>query len=147
MKNVVVNPVLVNVDRNTRRTLLKAEADNRAAGTWGEWETISFPYGTVGCGWAREFTKAHKNKVFSVLDRTTNGNTRHLAVSSLSQIRPSWYEMQRIKDDLAGEDATAVEVYPPRAEIVDGADMFHIWVLPYRLPFGIGTPEASHDRA
>jgi hypothetical protein len=133
-----VNPALLQVDRSQRRLLLKAEERNRASGLWGDWETLTFPAGTVGRGWAREFTKAHRNKVFSVLDRDTNG-ARHLAVSSLSSIRPSWYEMQRIKDELAGEDATAVEVYPPHVEIVDGADMFHIWVLPYRLPFGLSS--------
>jgi len=132
-----MNPALQNIDRNQRRVLLKAEAVARERGDWGPWETLTFPHGTVGRGWAREFTKAHRNKVFSVLDRTTTDGVRHLAVASLSQIRPSWYEMQRIKDELAGPDATAVEVYPPHAEIVDGADMFHIWVLPTPLSFGL----------
>lgn len=45
--------------------------------------------------------------------------------------------MQRIKDELAGVDATAIEVYPPKAEVIDQADMFHIWVLPGKLPFGL----------
>lgn len=61
----------------------------------------------------------------------------HYGISSLSQERPTWWEAQRIKDELAGKDRTAVEVYPPRDEIVDGADMFHIWVLPEGLPFGL----------
>lgn len=93
------NSALEQCDRNQRRVLLKAEATARDRGDWGAWETLTFPAGTVGRGWAREFTKAHRNKVFSVLDRTTNGDTRHLAIASLSQIRPSWYEMQRIKDE------------------------------------------------
>lgn len=135
------NDVLRNVDRNQRRLLLRAEADARDSGNWGKWETLTFPAGTVGRGWAAGFTKAHKNKVFSVLDRDAGG-VRHLAVASLSQIRPSWYEMQRIKDELAGVRATAVEVYPPHHEIVDGADMFHIWVLPEPLSFGLRTPAA-----
>jgi hypothetical protein len=75
--------------------------------------------------------------VFSVLDRTLENSVRHLAVSSLSGIRPAWHEMQRIKDELAGCDKTAVEVYPPAAEIIDQADMFHIWVLPGALPFSL----------
>ena len=62
---------------------------------------------------------------------------RHLAVSSLSGQRPTWPEMQRIKDELAGPEATAIEVYPPRDQVVDEADMFHIWVLRGRLPFGL----------
>ena len=45
--------------------------------------------------------------------------------------------MQRIKDEIAGQDATAVEVYPPHSEIVDQADMYHLWVLPEPLPFSL----------
>ena len=29
------------------------------------------------------------------------------------------------------------DFYPPKAEIVDEADMFHIWVLRGGLPFGL----------
>jgi hypothetical protein len=87
-------------------------------------------------GWAATFTACHRNKVFAVLDRVAEAGVRHLAVSSLSGIRPTWPEMQRIKDELAGVDATAIEVYPPKAEVIDQADMFHIWVLRGRLPFG-----------
>lgn len=132
-----MNPALLHVDRSTRRNLLAAETKNRAAGTWGEWETLTFPRGSVGKTWAADFTTAHKNRVFSVLDRTLANGVRHLAVASLSGIRPGWHEMQRIKDDLAGRDETAVEVYPPATEIVDQADMFHIWVLPAPLDFSL----------
>ena len=62
---------------------------------------------------------------------------RHLAVSSLSGIRPTWPEMQRIKNELVGSDATAIEVYPPERDVIDQADMFHLWVLRGSLPFGL----------
>ena len=39
-------------------------------------------------------------------------------------------------------DATAIEVYPPQADVVDEADMFHIWVLRGKLPFGLHKPMA-----
>ena len=132
-----MNPALENLPRNERRALLAKERAVRSSGAWGSWEKLTFPKGSVGRGWAAEFGVAHRNKVFSVLDRTLPDGTRHLAVASLSGERPSWHEMQRIKDDLAGSAATAVEVYPPKQEIVDGADMFHIWVLPQPLPFGL----------
>lgn len=124
--------------RNQRRVLLAAEAKRRKSGDWGEWETLTFPMGSVGgSGWTYFITTVHRNKVFSVLDRRAELGVRHLAVSSLSGERPTWHEMQRIKDDLAGPDATAIEVYPPHEHIVDGADMFHIWVLKGSLPFGL----------
>lgn len=139
-----MNPALLHVDRAQRRLLLKAEELNRSTGMWGDWEVLTFPKGTIGRGWTYDFATAHKNKVFSVLDRTLENGVRHLAVSSLSGIRPTWWEMQRIKDELAGEDRTAVEVYPPVAEIIDEADMFHIWVLSAPLPFGLCPFTPAH---
>lgn len=132
-----MNPALMYADRNERRALLKAEQRNREDGTWGEWETLTFPKGSIGRGWTHDFATAHRNKVFAVLDRTLENGVRHLAVSSLSGIRPTWREMQRIKDGLAGCDKTAIEVYPPAMEIVDEADMFHIWVLTEPLSFNL----------
>lgn len=135
------HPVLANISRNERRHLLAKEAKARRAGTWSAWETLTFPPGTVGRGWAAEFTTAHRNNVFAVLDRTLGNGVRHLAISSLSENRPTWHEAQRIKDEIAGEDATAVEVYPPRSEIVDDANMYHLWVVTVPLPFSLANRE------
>ena len=77
------------------------------------------------------------NDVFSVLDRYLENGVRHLAITSLSTVRPSWPEMQRIKDEIAGPNATAVEVYPPQNEIVDDADMYHLWVMAGPLDFSL----------
>ena len=129
--------VLEVLPRHERRRLLALEASRRKSGAWPPWETLAIPRGAAGRGWAADFETVHRNWVFSVLDRTLECGVRHLAVSSLSGIRPSWVEMQRIKDELAGTDSTAVEVYPPRAEVVDEADMFHIWVLTGPLPFSL----------
>lgn len=132
------NSAMHGLSKRDRRRLLDLEARRRKSGAWGGWETITFPPGTSGtAGWAAEVTKVHRNRVFSVLDRIDFSGARHLAIASLSGIRPTWHEMQRIKDEIAGANATAVEVYPPRAEIVDGADMYHLWVLPGRLPFSL----------
>lgn len=130
----MVHEVLTALPRNDRRRALAEEARSRRSGDWGDWETFSVPRGSAGRGWAAEFTTVHRNKVFAVLERDV-GTARHFAVSSLSGERPTWHEMQRIKDDLAGLDVTAVEIYPPRSQVMDGADMFHIWALPAPLPF------------
>ncbi len=136
-KNHRGHDVLARVSRNERRVLLRSEEKHRSSGDWGPWETLKFPRGTVGkTGWLIDIMTAHKNRVFSVLERDA-GVAKHFAVSSLSEQRPSWWEMQRIKDELASVNATAVEVYPPHAEIVDDANMFHIWVLSEPLPFSL----------
>lgn len=130
--------VLQHLSRNERRMALSNEARARRSGAWGEWEKLTFPAGSAACGgWAGEITTAFRNRVFSVLVRDVGFGVTHYAVSPLSEERPTWWEMQRIKNDLAGSEATAVEVYPPASEVVDGADMFHIWVIPERLPFSL----------
>ena len=138
-----VNPILEGVPRNLRRRALNQEALLRRSGQWGRWQLVPDAelQVLVDCygkdGWPSLVSHAMRNAVFSVLVREDYSGVLHLAVASLSGVRPSWYEMQRIKSDIAGQDATAVEVYPPQSEVVDGADMFHIWVLPVGLPFGL----------
>lgn len=127
----MINDAIAGLSRNERRRLLAAEAKNRKAGTWGEWEAKSFPPGSVGPkNWPAEITLAYHNAVFTVLVRNLKNGIQHFAVASLSGERPTFHEMQRIKNELAGEYALAVEIYPPQYELVDDADMFHIWVLP-----------------
>ena len=128
--------------RRERRAFLSDEAGRRRRGDWGPWEKLDLPNGLLGGrGWTREIRAAYRNGVFSVLVREVeNGageSVLHLAVTSLSQTRPTWWEAQRIKNEICGPEATAVEVYPPQSEVVDGADMYHLWALPGRLPFGL----------
>lgn len=40
----------------------------------------------------------------------------------------SWPEKQRVKNDLFGVDRAAVEVFPRGEDMVDAADVFHLWV-------------------
>lgn len=135
--------ILYAMPRHERRALLQREQRARKTGEWGPWETLEFVAGIGGRGWTNHVRRAHRNTVFSVLERPVRGGVVHLAVSSLSETRPTWPEMQRIKDELAGTDATAVEVYPPQGEIIDEANMYHIWVLPGPLWFSL---DPSADR-
>ena len=50
-----------------------------------------------------------------------------------------WAVMQRIKNELIGPDRIAVEVYPKQDQVIDQANIYHLWVLPegFELPFGI----------
>lgn len=137
MIDVKSNAAMDGLSKHTKKALFDREARLRRSGEWGDWEVLTFPAGSAGCDWAACFTTAHRNRVFSVLDRMDFSGARHLAVASLSGIRPTWHEMQRIKDEIAGPDMTAIEVYPPQKEIVDGADMFHLWVVPGPLPFSL----------
>ena len=70
---------------------------------------------------------------------TSCGLVLHCAIRTASGFEPPWRDKQRIKNELFGEDRTAVEVMPPTDELVDAADMYHMWILPagFHMPFGL----------
>lgn len=47
----------------------------------------------------------------------------------------SWDELQEIKNTIGYKDKFAVEVYPAENDIVNVANMRHLWVLPKPLGF------------
>lgn len=47
----------------------------------------------------------------------------------------SWEELQRIKNECGYSAFDAVEVFPAAADVVNVANMRHLWVLADRLPF------------
>jgi len=111
-------------------------------GDWGEWRKTPLPTGIPnGHGWCREVREAWANNLYAVLIRPfadTNGEeVIHLAIRTISQLEPPWRDMQRIKSEICGEESTAVSVMPPASELVDDADMYHVWVLSSRLPFSL----------
>lgn len=50
-----------------------------------------------------------------------------------------WKDMQRIKTEVFGSTRTGIQVFPPEADLVDDANIYHVWVLPegFNLPFGL----------
>lgn len=56
----------------------------------------------------------------------------------------TWDELQRIKNELIGEDRVAIEIYPPVRQLVNQANLRHLWVFHqgYTLPFGLHLPTA-----
>ena len=134
------------VPRHQRRELLAREARRRKTGIWPAWVRHRLLPGQVGnTGWLLEIYAAHVNDIFTVLERDAGHGIKHLMISSLSGDRPTWLEAQRIKNEIAGVDATAVEVYPPQSEVVDDADAYHLWVLPQSFPATI-FEGAAHDQ-
>lgn len=56
------------------------------------------------------------------------------------QHRHDWRELQRIKNEICGEQCDAIELYPAESRRHDTADQFHLWVLEpgVILPVGFG---------
>ncbi|MCW9041730.1 MAG: hypothetical protein OQK05_00180 [Pseudopelagicola sp.] len=71
--------------------------------------------------WGGEIRKVHGFRVF-VDDRQG-----HLAVEHNGAI--TWDDLQAIKNDIWGAEARAIEVYPKQSQLVNSAQMRHLWRL------------------
>lgn len=127
---------------SNRRDRLAARSMERRglSGDWGQWRITPTPNGVPGGhGWTRDIREAWANNLYAVLVRPfvdERGHpVTHLAIRTASNLEPPWRDMQRIKNEIVGAEATAVQVMPPESELVDEADMYHMWVLSTRLPF------------
>lgn len=55
----------------------------------------------------------------------------HLKVSRIDGADGiTWDELQRIKNEVWGEEQTAIEVFPPQGELVNDANIRHLWLVP-----------------
>lgn len=50
----------------------------------------------------------------------------------------SWRDLQRIKNELCGEEREACEIFPAESRLVDTSNQYNLWVLPtgHKFPFG-----------
>ena len=100
----------------------------------------------VTTGWASQISAAYRNDWIAVLVRSVHSDlldvmVDHAAIRTAMCAEFGWRELQRIKDEIFGKDRMAVQVYPRQVELVDAADMYHLWVFPigYSFDFGLGT--------
>lgn len=132
------------MNRQQRRAAL-AQASSR--GSW-EWESRFFSADELAPFPAmRHLAAAWVNDLYAVQrydNQTELGLVIQLSVRSHHGRLIPWDDLQRIKDELVGEAATAIEVYPAADDVVDEAPMRHLWVLPQtvKLPFGLHRVES-----
>jgi D-lyxose ketol-isomerase len=41
-----------------------------------------------------------------------------------------WSEMQKIKNEIFGEETTAIEYYPAKSKLIDEHDIYWFWIFP-----------------
>jgi hypothetical protein len=58
-----------------------------------------------------------------------------------------WRHFQQIKNEVAGPEREAVELYPAESRKVDTSNKWHLWVLPegVRLPVGWQNRDVQYD--
>ena len=71
-------------------------------------------------------------------DHPTFGLVAHLSFKTHDrQPRHDWREMQRIKNELCGEECEAIEIYPSEARLVDTSNQYHLYVFKdFKIPLG-----------
>ena len=56
-----------------------------------------------------------------------------------------WLHFQQIKNEVAGPEREAVEIYPAESRKVDTSNKWHLWVLPENMQFKFGWSERDVD--
>jgi hypothetical protein len=126
------------------RRLSRAERRRfmREEGRTGEWIKKPSPKESTKDGsWLGQMDRTWINDKYCVMARTIEtewGKVDHACIRNVSSGDIPWREKQKIKNELWGEEYTAVEVFPSKQELVDEANMYHIWIFKdYKLPFTI----------
>jgi hypothetical protein len=88
--------------------------------------------------------KAYKNSEVAVLEYHLTiwwgfrrVKIRHLGIRTFREVMLNrFYDLMSVKNQICGEDCVAVQVYPKESEIMDDANMVHLFVFPpgFRVP-------------
>ena len=88
------------------------------------------------------------DKYVATVQRWKDGSVAVLSIrrDDRKAIR-DWRDLQRIKNDIAGEDAEGVELFPAENRLVDTANQMWMWLLPpgKRWPLGFQERAVSDE--
>lgn len=127
-------------EASRQKAILRKDA-KRPFGPFKKKEISRFHEGRPrGINWREECYLNNRYSIQISDDETSWGTVVHLWIRRHVDGMPrSWSDLQRIKNEIVGEERVAVEVFPPEFELTDEADMSHLWVLPenFNLPFSL----------
>jgi hypothetical protein len=110
---------------------------------WGEWHNgdystdkpdhISQEQWEEMLKW-REATQCFVNEVYQVniqeIKDTDGRPWMYLSIKRRDKKAiHDWRALQRIKNELVGEEYEAIEIYPRESELIDEANQYHLWVM------------------
>lgn len=75
--------------------------------------------------------RIYVNNLYSVYVREIGQGALHISFHRHSRgaVR-DWRHFQAIKNEVAGPERLAVEVFPPESCLIDEANEYHLWVVP-----------------
>lgn len=75
--------------------------------------------------------RVYRNDRYSVFVREIGHGALHVSFHRHDRSAiVDWRHCQQIKNEVAGAERTAVEIFPPESKLVDTANERHLWVLP-----------------
>jgi hypothetical protein len=78
-----------------------------------------------------------------------NGEVAWLSIKRLDK-EPihDWRDLQQIKNEVVGEEAEAIEIYPAESRKMDVANQYHLFAFTTPIPIGfVGRAVESSDKA
>lgn len=81
-------------------------------------------------------TRAFRNTRYTVMIYDNHPTSKGPATRVMIQrhddapIPNHWSELQKIKNAIFGEDVTAVEYYPAVSDLIDGFNIYWLWIYP-----------------
>jgi hypothetical protein len=99
---------------------------------------------------------AFHNRLYNGFALVFEDESMHLSFKRNDRVAVrDWRHFQAIKNEVAGPEREAIEIFPAESELVDGANEYHLWVLPKGVwsPLGLaqgrelGGAVNMHDNA
>lgn len=120
----------VAVNRKERRYLMSITKKAMKAGHWGEWEHRFTPE-NAHISKLPGFANGWCNNLFAVQHFVVGfGGFDRVMVRKHDSSRVNWVDLQRIKNELFGEDRMAFEMLPRQKDLVDSANMYWFFLIP-----------------
>lgn len=87
------------------------------------------------------------NNLYVVMRNVVDDTFIHLSIRRIDrQTAHDWRDFQRIKNELAGPEWEAIEIYPPESELVDTANQYHLWCFSTRIGVGFQNGRCVTDK-
>ena len=82
----------------------------------------------------RAYVSSDVSVQVSFIIHPTYGDITHLWIRRHDSKPIGWTQLQRIKNEILGDEQLAIQVFPKESNLVDQANMYHLWSFP---DFGI----------